>query len=112
MKTIEWAAGVLEGEGCFSIHTRKKNNVTSCAIHCEMSDEDVVRALLGVFKQGTVIARKNDNRKDGCKRKPTWIWSVQNKNGVLSVLEAIRPFMGKRRSAKIKQIMEFLTNES
>ncbi len=54
-----WAAGILEGEGCFSIHRRKdRSNTLNTAIHCEMTDEDIIRRLHAVFKVGTVNARK------------------------------------------------------
>jgi len=102
-----WGAGLLEGEGCFSIHKRSnRRNSYDCAIHCEMSDEDVVRKLRTVMGVGTVNLRLNKSgRRSDSIRKPTWIWSVQNKTDVLEVLLRVMPFLGDRRLAKAKQLL-------
>jgi hypothetical protein len=102
-----WAAGILEGEGCFSIHRRKdRSNTLNTAIHCEMTDEDIIRRLHAVFKVGTVNARKNmSGRKDTRARKATWIWSAQKKADVLEVILRVLPYLGERRAAKAKELM-------
>lgn len=102
-----WAAGILEGEGCFSIHRRKdRSNTLNTAIHCEMTDEDIIRRLHAVFKVGTVNARRNmSGRKDTRARKATWIWSAQKKSDVLEVILRVLPYLGERRAAKAKELM-------
>lgn len=103
---IVWAAGLLEGEGCFSRHLRKSNGQIGYAIHCEMTDEDVVRKLHSIFKVGTVVPRLNiSGRKDKRTRKQSWIWSVQNKAGVVQVLSQIKPYMCSRRLEKINLML-------
>ncbi len=108
--SIAWAAGLLEGEGCFVFHRRHNKNRHCCvAIHCEMTDEDTVLKLQSVFNLGSVLLRPNiAGRVDRRQRKPTYIWSVQNKAGVKRVCDAVLPYMGKRRSAKIKQLLEYI----
>ena len=104
-----WAAGLLEGEGCFSLHHRKDRKSVSgtTAIFCEMTDEDVVLKLLDIFDVGTVIKRPNTSgRNDRRVRKPTWIWSVQNKTGQLEVLLRVMPYLGMRRLAKAKELLK------
>lgn len=102
-----WAAGILEGEGCFSIHRRKdRSNTLNTAIHCEMTDEDIIRRLHAVFKVGTVNVRRNmSGRKDTRARKATWIWSAQKKSDVLEVILRVLPYLGERRAAKAKELM-------
>lgn len=102
-----WAAGLLEGEGCFSLYKRKsRRNTFDAAIHCEMSDEDVVRRLPLIFGVGTVNLRLNkNNRRTDSVRKPTWIWSVQNKQHVLEVLLRVMPYLGSRRLEKAKELV-------
>lgn len=112
---IAWAAGILEGEGCFSIFQRKtaKWDHKSLAIHCEMTDEDVVRKLHSVFNVGTVNVRENTKgRSDTRPRKKTWIWSVQNHAGIEKVCQCVLPYMGERRSAKIKELLEYVESKS
>ncbi len=106
MTNFAWAAGLLEGEGCFSKHVRKSNGRVCYAVHCEMADEDVIQKLYHVFNVGTIVLRKNTSgRKDRRVRKPTWIWSVQNKQGILYVLTNIVNYMGSRRKEKINLII-------
>lgn len=108
---IAWIAGLLEGEGCFSICTRKtsKHDHKSLAIHCEMTDEDTIEKLHRVTKCGTINVRKNTSgRRDDRNRKQTWIWSVQNHAGIYKVCCAIYPHMSKRRQEKIKELIEYV----
>lgn len=110
-----WVAGLLEGEGCFSIFTRSSSthNHKSLAIHCEMTDEDVIHKLHKICGCGTVNKRANTNgRVDRRERKPTWIWSVQNHAGILEVCETIYPMMGQRRQQKIKEMIEYVTSKT
>ena len=109
MHNTIWAAGLLEGEGCFSKHVRKSNNCVAYAIHCEMTDEDVINKLYSIFNVGTIVPRLNvSGRKDKAVRKQSWIWSVQNKVGILYVLRSIQPYMFSRRLAKINEIIKDL----
>lgn len=107
---ILWASGILEGEGCFSFFKRKERlNTASIAIHCEMTDEDTINTLHNVFKEGSVVKRLNmSGRRDTRPRKPTWIWSVQNKNGVLNVLLQVMPYLHSRRLEKAKQLLDHI----
>lgn len=102
-----WAAGVLEGEGCFSIHAKKdRPSTTTSAIHCEMTDRDIVERLKDTFGVGTINERLNiSGRRDTSKRKPSYIWSVQNKQGVLEVLLRVMPYLGERRLQKAKELL-------
>lgn len=103
--SIMYAAGLLEGEGCFSKHIRSSNKTLNYAIHCEMTDEEPVKYLQSIFNVGTVCFREN-KRKDGRVRKPSWIWSVQKNSDILKVLELIRPYLrAERRLAKVDEII-------
>lgn len=111
---VAWAAGVLEGEGCFSIFHRKtaKHDHKSLAIHCEMTDEDTVTKLHSVFNVGSILVRKNTSgRVDRRIRKQTWIWSVQNHEGIYKVCNSILPYMGSRRTEKIKELLEYVESK-
>jgi len=104
-----WVAGILEGEGCFSRHVRSSNGSVCYAIHCEMTDEDVIQKLHSITQVGTLVKRQNiSGRRDPRVRKPSWIWSVQNKAGIIKILSAISPLMCGRRNEKIKLMLEEL----
>lgn len=78
------------------------------AIHCEMTDEDTISSLQEVFQVGHISKRLAMKRKDGRSRKDTWIWSVQNHEGIKLVLESILPFLGQRRTSKAKELLEYI----
>ncbi len=108
---VAWSAGLLEGEGCFTVFRRtsaKWDHKTS-AIHCEMTDEDTIRRLHSIFKVGNVIFRDGRvPRNDRAQRKPTWIWSVNNHEGIALVLESVLPYLEQRRAAKAHEILEYI----
>lgn len=98
-----WAAGVLEGEGCFSLHTRKSNGNTEATIHCEMTDEDTVRRLHLLFKVGSVSQRQARGV-----RKPTYIWSVYKHTAIMEVVLRILPYLSDRRRQKAQELLSFV----
>lgn len=102
-----WASGILEGEGCFSLHLPKGKNVPQTAIHCEMTDKDIIYRLRDVFGVGNINYSDNvRSRKDSSKRKPTYIWSVQSKSGCMEVLLRVMPYLGERRLRKASEMLE------
>lgn len=95
--SVEWAAGVIEGEGY--IGTRK--SAFKPRIGVEMTDLDVVARLYAVFDCGLIrprgIIRENAQQ--------TWFWRVYKKADVLFVLVSIRPYMSARRTAAIDSLL-------
>ena len=107
---IAWAAGILEGEGCFSKFDRKYpsgNTHSTCAIHCEMTDEDTIVKLKEILGVGNINYREN-HRKDGRIRKPTWILSVQKQKDVFDTLIRVMPHLGVRRLGRAKELFNYL----
>lgn len=103
VKDIPWAAGILEGEGCFSMHKRKGKDYYQCAIHCEMTDEDTIISLQKALGAGRVSQR--DAR--GV-RKPTWILSIQRQKDIFDTLIRVMPYLGDRRLSKASDMFEYL----
>ncbi|QIG69442.1 putative LAGLIDADG/HNH homing endonuclease protein [Rhizobium phage RHph_N3_13] len=102
-----WAAGILEGEGCFSLNKKKDRlNTYISAIHCEMTDEDVIKSLFEIFKVGNYYPIKK--RADDIIRKPSWRWTVYKQADVFGVLMKISPYMHSRRKEKISHLIEHL----
>lgn len=101
-----WLAGILEGEGCFSICHRETSlgkKYSSFAIKLSMTDKDVVEKvfqLVGVGKFRPSIPRKPDHYK------PISIWSVNGHDGVKRICKSVLPFMGIRRGEKIRYILQ------
>jgi hypothetical protein len=95
---VAWLAGLLEGEGCFYFNPRKKNPDTK--IQLSMTDKDIVERVAKMFS--TTIATLLPDPRDIHHLRTknyyrTYICGVK----VRAAMRAIRPFMGRRRTAAI-----------
>lgn len=91
MRTLEWAAGLFEGEGTIIIRTRPEDQ-----IDCQLSsvDEDVVREFASVIGCGKVHGPYQYGN-----RQPYWKWCAYG-DGAVTAIERIRPYLLSRRAAK------------
>jgi hypothetical protein len=91
---VAWLAGLLEGEGCFTLAGKDPH------IQLNMTDKDVVGQaafLFGGMKVGMRNAAIGNSKAQ---------WRVQaSGQRAIMIMEAILPFMGQRRSEKIKSIL-------
>lgn len=95
-----WLAGLLEGEGCFYANGSTLRPSHGCGISLQMTDKDIVEkaaSLLNVNLSGFQDARGN--------RKPAWRFQVCGDNAIY-FMRLLLPFMGKRRTAKIKYLLK------
>lgn len=99
---IAWAAGLLEGEGCFGWYgTRSKQGwnlkgypcVTVCSV-----DRDVIERVASIF-DGSVREEKPTST-----GKPVWEFRAINQRAA-DIMVEIFPLMGVRRQEKIKEVM-------
>ena len=102
MHTIEWAAGLFEGEGTAYIATGK---YPRCRL--KMTDEDVVLKFQEVMGCGTVHQYKGD-----CFSKPhhktAWYWQIGSKKDVRNCLSNMLPYLGSRRAHKALDILDYI----
>jgi hypothetical protein len=111
LTAIAWAAGIIEGEGCFSMFQRKdRANTMASHISVEMTDEDIIRRLHKVLGVGTITGPHTRKRKDqsSANRKPTWIWTAHKKEDQLDTLIKIGPYLGSRRKEKAIELFKHL----
>jgi len=100
---IGYIAGLLEGEGCFSLRLQGSPRVV-----IGMTDEDTILkipALLGIgYVSGPYC--KGQGRKD------VWEWHVGGYKAVARLLLAVYPLMSKRRQQKIYEVVDILKQRS
>ena len=108
-ENLAWAAGLLEGEGCFHL-AKRKGSETSLIMRIDMklTDFDVMARLLAILRIGTIYGPFQN--KQFPHRKPIWSFEAVRQNEVYAVCAALYPFMGDRRLAKIKLMMEAFKN--
>src|SRR5260370_34823965 len=91
-----WLAGLLGGEGCFALNGGSHPNII-----LSMTDRDVVERAHHIAGVGHV----NQFATYGGKYKAQWRWKVSKKDHVFALCRVLLPFMGARRTAKIREIL-------
>jgi len=91
---IGWLAGLLEGEGCFSTYQKLPR------ISVAMTDRDVIERVAMLLE---VNARGPYQRKNGTK--PVFAATAIGYRAE-RIMRAILPFMGERRSEKIRSVLQ------
>lgn len=90
-----WLAGIIEGEGC--IDRNGNRNKVYVRLRVEMTDEDVISRCHTITNAG-IVHYVPYKRKEH--HSVTWRWSVHKADELKSILDAIYPWLGKRRQEK------------
>ena len=100
-RDIRWLAGWLEGEGCFQMR-RFGNRTPIPIIAANSTDEDVVKRASKILggKGKTYFVKVTHKM-----HKPAWTKVVSSTLAV-SWMMTLYSLMGKRRQAKIKEILD------
>src|SRR4029077_16761725 len=91
IKEIYWAAGIIEGEGCFALRRGCDLVIEVC-----MTDADIIKKLFRIFGIGTI--RYERKLPSG---KTAYSWRVSNQGHCAGLMMTLLPIMGKRRADKI-----------
>ena len=103
IKTIEWAAGLFEGEG--SIY-KDKSRPMQRHISLRMCDLDVLQDyvdIVGGNITGPYRKRSHPHHK------PYYSWIMRKKTEVIRVLHLLSPYLGERRLEKATEALNHLT---
>ena len=95
MKTIEWATGLFEGEGCIT---------TGHRLHLAMTDKDAVEDFARVIGYGYAREQLRPGRQT------QYEWSVSRKSIVRDTLEKMLPYFGMRRAYKALNCLDDIDN--
>lgn len=100
-KSIEWAAGIFEGEG--SIVVRPSRNAIQLTLYS--TDKDVVESFHAVVSVGSIKGpRIMKNTISSGEAKHMWEWHAYSSEAK-EVLEKLKPFFCKRRQAKAEEAL-------
>lgn len=107
---VAYLAGFLEGEGCFCIRKFKKHpDYRYPEIIVGSTDMDVLvnaREMSGGL--GKVYSRKVPTNP---KHKQCHIWGITKTAEAHQLMELVLPFMGERRSEKIREVLQATRKE-
>lgn len=98
---LAWAAGLFEGEGCFSLAHAKGVAQPTCVV--SMSDEDVIRRLHRLLGIGSV--RKTSRKAYGPDRKDLWTWTAAGFRSAQYVVALLWNWLGERRQTRAAEIL-------
>lgn len=98
LKSIEWAAGLYEGEGWL---TRHKNR---WELAIKMTDLDVLQDFYDIVRCGTLRGPYHVPSQKA-HYKPSYIWRTYNKQNIFTIVAEFYPFMGKRRLQKFNEFL-------
>jgi hypothetical protein len=102
-KDICWLAGLLEGEGCFSLQQRTDggHGPSSITIKVKMTDQDIIE------RAATLLGTKVHEREtwDRGKQTKTTYTTVLGGTWAASWMMTLYPLMGTRRREKIRECL-------
>jgi len=97
---VQWLAGLLDGEGCFTTCRGKDRKYYTPEIHLSMTDRDVVERVASVW--GTSVRLKGPNRPAHYKT----LWETKLSGVVaLEAMLNLFPFLSDRRRGRIEEIL-------
>lgn len=99
-----WLAGLLEGEGYFQITKPRHHHPSQVVIRLSMTDRDVVEKAAKLLNNVPI----NEKAKT-TERKTIYAISLSKRDEVEKILHQILPFMGDRRSQKINECLEVIS---
>lgn len=103
---VAWAAGLIEGEGCFSlVKNYKAKGGKSGKLCVQMNDLDILERLQSIFNCGKIYYRKPRGNS-----KESWMWTVYRRDDLVRVATSVLPLLGKRRTEKVKEVLEYYGN--
>lgn len=100
MRAVEkaWAAGFLDGEGCFTLTRSTNKRTVNARIHAGQIVRDPLDKLQGLFG-GNVSLRDTRNR-------PFWLWELYGASACRTVLPQLIPYLVVKR-AQAELLLEF-----
>ncbi len=101
---MAWAAGIFEGEGCFRMTHPHHAKEPVAVLVLQMTDEDTVSRFCEIVGSGRV--RGPEDRGPG--HKPMFLLDVAARADVRRIILAFLPWLGRRRTAKAKQLLEHI----
>lgn len=98
---LAWVSGLFEGEGTIGRH-KYTSGLEQPQVSLASTDEDVVRAVLGVLGFGTITLRPP---KPGELRKlPLWQWNANSFENCQAAIAMFWPYLKQRRRARAVEV--------
>lgn len=100
VEAVAWVAGIIEGEGCFSLV--RNGRCVNAVIIVKMTDLDVIQRLQKVSEVGRITG---PYKRGKVHWKPQWMWRVTKRADLLALCHLIRPWLCSRRTRRMAEIL-------
>ena len=102
--SIEWAAGLFEGEGCLY----RDKRCSTWTLQLRMTDHDIVQRFAEIVDCGNALNYETNqpSRLNGGPRKPVWRWTCSKRADVKRVAELFLPYLGLRRAYTFQNCLD------
>ena len=98
-RSIEWAAGLFEGEGCIYCNGKRQS------LHLGGKDLDVIQDFADTMGIGNVIQRKAKRKEE---HSTIYMWQTYASSKVRRCLDMLLPHLGTRRAHKALDVLDHL----
>lgn len=102
---IAWAAGLIEGEGCFTLHSDGKRPY----FLMDMTDKDVLEKFQVVFPNTNL--RGPYIHKNKPKHKERFRIDAYGDKAII-IMKSVYPYLGQRRKARVDELLSNDNNSS
>ena len=104
---VAWAAGILEGEGCFvTIPDKRRLHTISGRVQLEMTDLDVIERFNNIYPSTIHSSMSPSKLKRFPNGKQAWRWALGSKSKIKALCQEIYPFMSIRRKIAIDELLK------
>lgn len=109
---LAWAAGLIEGEGAFCLTTSGRQmqdgkRSIGTYVRVVMIDEDTIQRVRDVFGVGQLGMYHHSHRLG---KLPLYYWHVANRKDVANVINAVYPFLSRRRRTQAARVTDAIRN--
>lgn len=106
-RELAWAAGLFEGEGCFSLKAAGRTNLfPSPACIMASTDEDTVRRFQRAVGVGSVTGPHRTGGANAAPHfKPAWYWRTSGFPKTQAVVAMLWFGLGERRRATARRVL-------
>ena len=98
---LQWIAGLLEGEGCFTKRGNPGTIYSRITVMCQMTDADVLHRLCLLAECGKVRGPYKNGPRG---RLPRYMWQVLG-HKAYKLMCKLYPYMCSRRQKRINELM-------
>jgi len=102
-EAITWAAGLYEGEGCFTLSIRNKGKYLYPRLQIKMGTIQVLQKFQSIFNVGSIEGPRKTKRSD---HTPMWVYQVGKRKEVELIINQLYPFLSDDRQDQIDEILE------